>query len=269
MGLRLLTSAWRNIYAVDDDGLLRWYRYVGDGETNNVPGAANWHPNSGNPIGNGWGVFSSIHAWANGVVAGVHQDGSLYWFRYVGEGESDWTGTAGWETGSGTVIGGGWGGFAHIVPWAGTSDADLGLLAVTDTGDLVWHYFYRGWYPNSGNVIASGWGNFARLAGAYTTIFAIGDNGDLRWYDYRGMGEFDPSGTLGWQSNSGNLIGNGWNDFRHVCCSAIDPNGIHELFCAGSGGTLRWYRYTGQGIPDPAGETGWHANSRNIISGPW
>jgi hypothetical protein len=54
MALRLITSAWRNFYAIDGDGLLRWYRYLGSGEANDAPGSVNWHPNSGNPIGHGW-----------------------------------------------------------------------------------------------------------------------------------------------------------------------------------------------------------------------
>jgi hypothetical protein len=269
MGLRLITSAWRNFYAVDDDGLLRWYRYVGGGEPNDVPGAVNWHPNSGNPIGNGWGAFTSIHVCANGAITGIDNGGNLYWFRYTGEGQSDWTGTTGWEPGSGVVIGNGWAAFKHIVPWAGAADGDIGLLAVTATGDLLWNYFYRGWHPNSGNVIGSGWGNFVRLTGAFNTIFAVADNGDLRWYSYRGSGEFDPSGTAGWQPNSGNVIGTGWNDFHRLSCSVIDANGVYELYGAERGGALRWYQYYGQGMPEASGAAGWHPNSRNIISGTW
>jgi hypothetical protein len=269
MGLRLITTAWRNVFAVDDDGLLRWYRYLGGGEANDVPGGYNWHPHSGNPIAGGWGVFRSLHACGNGVIAAVHDDGSLYWFRYTGEGQPDPSGRLGWEPGSGTVIGNGWEGFTHIVPWAGTSERDIGLLAVTPTGDLLWYYFNGGWYPNSGNVIASGWGNFARLTGAFTTVFAVTDNGDLRWYDYRGMGEFDPSGTAGWQPNSGNVIGNGWNGFATLNCSLLDPSGTYELYGAEAGGALRWYQYFGGGVPDPTGASGWHPHSRNIISGTW
>jgi hypothetical protein len=269
VALRLITSAWRTFYAIDDDGLLRWYRYLGGGDANDVPGAVNWHPNSGNPIGNGWGEFASLFACSNGVVAAIHSDGNLYWFRYTGQGESDWTGTLGWEPGSSTVIGNGWGGFKHVVPWAGTSDTDIGFLAVTATGDMLWYYFYQGWFLNSGNVIASGWGNFQRLTGAFTTIFAIADNGDLRWYDYRGTGEFDPSGTAGWQPNSGNVIGNGWNRFAHLSCSLIDAAGVYELYGSEKSGGLRWYSYHGQGQPDPDGANGWHPNSRNIISGTW
>ncbi len=270
MALRLITSEWRRLYAVDDDGLLRWYRYMGGGEVNDAPGGWNWHPNSGNPIGHGWGEFTAIFACSNGVIAGIHNDGNLYWYCYRGAGQSDRSGTIGWEPGSGTVIGNGWGGFKHVVPWAGTGYADIGLLAVTPTGDLLWYYYNHGygWLPNSGNVIASGWDNFARLTGAFSTIFAVSDNGDLRWYEYHGRGEFDPSGTVGWLPNSGNVVGAGWDGFQHLCCSMIDPSGIYELY-GSDAGTLRWYRYHGQGAPDPTGATGWHPSSRNIISGGW
>jgi hypothetical protein len=41
------------IYAVGDDGGLRWYRYEGNGEQD-FAGSENWAPNSGNPISQGW-----------------------------------------------------------------------------------------------------------------------------------------------------------------------------------------------------------------------
>jgi hypothetical protein len=270
MGLRLITSAWRNLYAIDEDGLLRWYRYTGNGEANNAPGSVNWHPNSGNAIAGGWADFTAIYACVNGVIAGIHNDGRLYWHRYTGMGESDWTGTLGWDAASGTVIANGWGGFKHVVPFAGAVDTDIGLFAVTSAGDLRWYYFNQGWFPNSGNVIGSGWGHFARLTGAFTTIFAVDDHGDLRWYEYRGSGEFDPSGTVGWQPNSGNLIGNGWNGLEQLSCSVMESSGaVYELYGSDAEGRLRWYCYNGQGVPDPAGATGWHPNSRNVISGSW
>lgn len=269
MALRLITSAARDFYAIDDEGLLRWYRYLGSGEVNDVPGNVNWHPNSGNPIGAGWQEFTSIFACSNGVLAGIHTNGNLYWYSYTGDGQGDWTGALGWQPGSGTAIGNGWAGFTHVVPWAGRSATDIGFLAVSPTGDMHWYYYYQGWHPNSGNVIASGWGNFQRLAGAFTTVFAVADNGDLRWYNYQGMGEFDPTGTAGWQTNSGNVIGSGWNGFQHLSCSLIDSNGVYELYGSEAAGGLRWYQYRGQGVPDASGTNGWHPNSRNIISGTW
>jgi len=36
-GLRLIASAWRTFYVIDDDGLLRWY-LPSRGEANDAPG---------------------------------------------------------------------------------------------------------------------------------------------------------------------------------------------------------------------------------------
>jgi len=41
-------------------------------------------------------------------------------------------------------------------------------------------------------------------------IYAIGNDGLLRWYRYDGTGQQDPTGSTGWAPNSGNQIGNGW-----------------------------------------------------------
>src|SRR5215207_2638002 len=96
------------------------------------------------------------------------------------------------------------------------------------------------------------------------TIFGIAPDGDLRWYRYSGQGEQDPSGARGWDANSGNRIGNGWQNFLHVMGGgdgvilAIQPNG-----------NLLWYQYDGQGENDPSGSRGFHANSGNPIGNGW
>lgn len=41
------------IYGVAPNGDLLWYRYSGQGDSDRS-GSLGWHPNSGNPIGNGW-----------------------------------------------------------------------------------------------------------------------------------------------------------------------------------------------------------------------
>ena len=53
---------------------------------------------------------------------------------------------------------------------------------------------------------------------------AVAQNGDVLWYSYSGNGEHDPSGALGWHPNSGNPIGNGWQNFRHI-------HGSSNVFC--------------------------------------
>jgi hypothetical protein len=42
-------------------------------------------------------------------------------------------------------------------------------------------------------------------------VLAIKPDGDLLWYRYTGDGT-----TTRWQINSGNTIGNGWQDFKQV-----------------------------------------------------
>ena len=54
MALRLVASAGFNMFAVDDDGVLRYYQYEGHGEPNPAPGNCNWADVSGVPIGHGW-----------------------------------------------------------------------------------------------------------------------------------------------------------------------------------------------------------------------
>jgi hypothetical protein len=63
--------------------------------------------------------------------------------------------------------------------------------------------------------------------------------------------------------NSGNTIGNGWQNFKILTAASgvllgVEPNG-----------DLRWYSYQGNGTHDPSGNTGWHPNSRNIIGRGW
>src|SRR6516162_2024301 len=51
---------------------------------------------------------------------------------------------------------------------------------------------------------SAGFRNFFGTRGA---IFAVPDDGLLRWYRYDGNGEQDPTGSTGWAPNSGNQIG--------------------------------------------------------------
>ena len=42
------------------------------------------------------------------VIMAVNQSGDLYWYKYSGQGESDVTGTLGWQPNSGNRISSGW-----------------------------------------------------------------------------------------------------------------------------------------------------------------
>jgi hypothetical protein len=94
-------------------------------------------------------------------------------------------------------------------------------------------------------------------------IFAISPDGDLRWYSYLGHGEADRSGSLGWQPNSGNPIGRGWQDFLHVLGFGT------VLYAVALNGDLLWYRYDGNGEQDLTGAAGWRPNSGNPIGNGW
>jgi Tachylectin len=68
-----------------------------------------------------------------------------------------------------------------------------------------------GWAANSGNQIGRGWSaGFRNFFGTHGAIFAVQDDGLLRWYQYDGSGEEDSTGGTGWAPNSRNPIGRGW-----------------------------------------------------------
>jgi Tachylectin len=214
------------ILAIDQNGDLRWYQYQGNGESDRS-GNTGWHPNSGNPIGNGWQSFQQVFVTpAEGRSPGrlgiyvVAENGDLLWYSYQGNGESDRSGNTGWHPNSGNPIGNGWQSF-KLVGCGGV------IFGVQENGDLLWYVYSgngesdrsgsTGWAPNSGSPIGNGWQDFRALFGGSNdsggfgqVIYAVAQNGDMLWYRYDGNGENDRSGNTGWRPNSGNPIGNGW-----------------------------------------------------------
>jgi hypothetical protein len=224
--LALLGGGDGVVLAVQPDGALLWYQYTGDGKADRS-GGTGWSPGSSNQIGRGWQGFrhlfvTPMEGHGNGItVFAVEPDGDLRWYRYNGDGRADPTGGTGWHPNSGNLVGNGWAGFQRIV---GTG---AGIFAVEPNGDLRWYRYdgsgqadvsgATGWHPNSGSVIGNGWAGFTDLTGCSTDrggfaamLFAVSENGDMRWYRYDGHGEPDRSGATGWHANSGNIIGNGW-----------------------------------------------------------
>jgi Tachylectin len=214
------------ILAVKRNGDLHWYKYEGNGE-DNVSASTGWHPNSGNPIGNGWHGLQHMFATPSdgssaGIVYGIVPNGDLRWYSYRGNGEADRSGATGWHANSGNPIGNGWGGLRYVVGGGRFGQ----IFAVPASGNLQWFQYTgdgtsdvsgaTGWSSNSGNPVGNGW-NVASLFGGPgigdefgATLFAIDNNRDLRWFAYGGGGQSDVSGATGWHPNSGNFIGNGW-----------------------------------------------------------
>lgn len=213
-----------------------------------------------------------------GIFYGVKADGNLEWNRYRGRGEhaDDPVAAQSWHANTGNLIGRGFGQMLHVL---GCGDGVV--LAVHPNGNLHWYSYSGngesdvtgalGWHPHSGNVIGNGWQNFRHVfvsprAGRSTNhfkIFAVAQNGDLHWYSYSGNGEHDPSGSRGWHPHSGNRVGNGWQNFRHIHGSGSVVFGVHD------NGDLLWYSYSGQGENDPSGSLGWHPNSGNPVGRGW
>lgn len=269
------------MFGIEPDGDLRWYRCGGNGEADRS-GATGWHPNSGSAVGNGWQNFRQVMGGGDGVVFAIAENGNLLWYRYDGEGEPGHSGGLGWHPNSGNPIGRGFDGFIDVFcsPHQGRNSPGATIWGVTPDGDLRW-YRYRGhgeadetgsigWDPNSGNVVGNGWQNFLHIFSPSSVIFAIGQEGELRWYSYGGNGEADRSGATGWQANSGNHVGHGWENFREVFSGFSDAAGAGSVvYAVADNGDLLWYRYSGDGTHDPAGALNWHPNSSNRIGNGW
>ena len=265
-------------YGIADDGLLRWYRYNGGGQAD-PNGTLGWDANSGNAIGNGWDSMVFVGGGGNGVILAVDQNGDLLWYGYHGSGEDDASGNSGSDPNNGNPIGNGWDGFKHIAILPPTDpSAQIQILGVQPDGQVLWYGYAghgeadrSGWDANSSNVIRAGWQNFLHVHGSGNVVFAVAENGDLLWHRYNGTGVADPNGVIGWDPNSGNPIGNGWQGFRQLYGGISDEGGTigHVIYGVTTDGDVFWYRYEGNGEADRSGNTGWHPNSGALIRRGW
>jgi hypothetical protein len=155
----------------------------------------------------------------------VTENGDLLWFHYTGNGEQDPSGRLGFDgPNQGNQIGRGFTDFDHIVGIGGGT-----FIAVPPSGELI-HFRYtgdgeldptgaKGFIDNNpGTVIGRGFQTMRHIFGGSTDhggpghlIFTVGQDGALRYFRYDGLGEPDPTGTLGFESpNQGNQIGRGF-----------------------------------------------------------
>jgi M6 family metalloprotease-like protein len=273
------------IYGIKPTGPLLWYRYNGSGGQQT---SHDWDRNSSNTVGIGWNQMLFLVPRGDGVLLAVEPNGELRYYEYNGHGQSDPHATGiGWAANSGNIIGIGWNGFRFLCakPYEGrttTHPDNSAIYAVGQDGSLRW-YRYTGageadpnatglnWHPNSGNIIGQGWSAGHRAMAAISDIILlISEQGDLRWYRYHGNGESDPGATgLNWDGNSGNIIGRGWDRFRHVF-GGSDGRGGYVIFAVDEGQDLHWYRYTGSGASDPDGTSpAWDPRSGTKIGNGW
>jgi hypothetical protein len=85
-----------------------------------------------------------------------------------------------------------------------------------------------------------------------------------------GQGEADSSGGTGWHSNSGNPIGNGWQNFRYLFGGISDEDGIgHVIHGVTEDGDVLGNRCDGQGEAGVTWNTGWLQISGSLIRRGW
>jgi hypothetical protein len=268
-------------FAIDEEGFLRFFQYTGRGEQDPT-GALNFLPNSGNIIGNGFGDVLHILGGGDGIILAVPPNGALRFFQYTGNGEQDPTGALGFTANTGNQIGNGFQDMRHLFvsPREGhTTSPKTTIFAVKQNGDL--HFFqytgngeqdptgtlgFEG--PNQGNQIGRGFLNFRHIVGVGGGAFlAVRQDGALLFFQYTGNGEQDPTGTLGFTANTGNQIGNGFQDMRHLFGGSTDIGGFGRIiYAVRQDGALLFFRYNGNGEQDPTGTLGFESpNEGNQI----
>jgi len=210
------------IYGIQNDGTLQWYRHDGSAD-----GSFAW--TGPNKVGDGWQSFKSVFAGGDGIIYGIQNDGALQWYRHDGRanGTYVWTGP--------NKVGDGWQSFKSVF-----SGGDGAIYAIQNDGVLQW---YRhdgradGTYAWTGpNKVGDGWQSFNSVfSGSDGIIYGIQNDGTLQWYRHDGRA----NGTYAWTGP--NIVGKGWQNFNSVFSGG---DGI--IYGIQNDGTLQWYRHDGR-----------------------
>ncbi len=143
------------IYAVAQDGTLKWYRF---GEKSRE-----------NPkdVSTGWGNFKTVFSTGLGIIYAITPEGKLLWYKHnfykygVGSEGQGRGGLTAWE--GPKEVGRGWQNFKHVFA---TSEGVI--YAVTREGKLLWykHQGYLNGLPvwlGPREVASAGWENFEHV----------------------------------------------------------------------------------------------------------
>ena len=111
------------IYAIAQDGILKWYRYTGGINSKvSLEGPKD--------VGNGWGDFKLVFSGGEGIIYAITRDGKLQWRKYNG-----YKFGGGYETWEGPKdVGTGWGDFKRVF-----TSGDGIIYAITQNGKLMWY----------------------------------------------------------------------------------------------------------------------------------
>ncbi len=216
----VMSSGGSGIYAITQDGKLKWYRH--DGFLNGTPTWAN--PTE---VGSGgWDRFLKVVPAGPGVLYAIEPDGTLKWYKHNGYLD----GSVNWAAGP-IAIGTGWSQFKRVF-----SGGEGILYAITQDGKLVWykHLAYlnavpmatnaksmvaqaqmlawaKSWQDLNQRVVGTGWGDFKNVfSPGDGNIYAIKQTGEVLWYKHDGYAD----GTMRWQQPV--EIAADWKDFQFV-----------------------------------------------------
>lgn len=220
------------------NGDLAYYKHVA-WET----GDSVWEYEHGNTVGRGWGQFIRIMPGRNGLLYGVNHDGTLLVYNHIGH----TTGSPTWQHNDGVAVGTGFNGFLSLTH--GGKGVIYGIKATDPVGDLMWYRHTGGanltpTWENGGIGRRIGWGfqDFLSVfAGDKGTIYAVAQDGTLRFYKYPG-----------WK------VGDGDFSIQNKDIGATGFDGFVQVMYGGSGviygiktnGDLMWYRHLGHETGD-------------------
>lgn len=213
MAFRGFFADEESIYAIDDDGDLRWFR-----EEEGAADELTWAPGSGKRIGLGWD-FAHVFAGGRGVIYAIRETGELLWYRDdFRDGTNGRFAENGWAPGSSNQIGHGWS-FAHVISGGGGV-----IYAIRQPGEVLWYHDLvrdgtnnadtgHGWDLRGSVQIGKGW-DFARVfPGRDGVVYGIRSTGELVWHrDEVRDGTNDPESGKGWARDSGTVISAGWQE---------------------------------------------------------
>lgn len=228
----VISAGGSGIYAITQDGKLKWYRH--DGFLNGTPVWTN--PTE---VGSGgWNRFIKVIPAGDGVLYAIEPDGTLKWYKHNGYLD----GSVNWAAGP-IAIGTGWAQFKHVF----SGGAGI-LYAITQDGKLVWykHNAYldavpmvtgssmvaraqmlawsKSWEDLNPRIVGTGWGDFKNVfSPGDGDIYAIKQTGEVLWYKHDGYAD----GTMRWQQPV--EIAADWKDFQFVFPRMLDSQSPEQI----------------------------------------
>jgi len=209
------------VYAIPNDGLLRWYRKDSPASPWQGPKQVSFN----------WQNMVDVFPAGGNRFFGVGHGGDLLWYRHNGfnNGSEDWD--------ISTPMGVGWNQFSKRF-----SGNDGIVYAIQPDGALLWYRYknYRNGWPTDTwegpNVVGSGWSQFNQVFSmGEGVIYAVKSDGTLLWYRHKGYQE----GSNFWTGPK--IVGSGWEQFNTIL--PVGGGVILAVKSDGSIGTMLRYKH--------------------------